>query len=454
MIKLWKLVWNAQREDRESGVAMVMAILITLVLVTLVASMTAFAMLGLDKGKDIQGITAASNAADSAISHALTLANSKKGQSGDGIEKHVGVTNAVVGDVAANEIDSINGDGQYQWRWYAERILNTKGDLAYDIYATGYQNSPSDTTARTFRVRLESTVVEQAIYGNDGFIYYEAPLSGMFTWGAFGTDSVVMKSGSGVKTYDAAKNIGYPTISSLDGEVATNGVMTLDDPLALKAPVFMKTGASLDPARCTGTGCTSRGYERLEYGMSLGTIAENVQKKCPANSNAYPDWKASDNSGMINDTSAPMCYNNIIFDQDTDVSPAYSTGRPAIMMAKGSITVKAGVEVNRQKWTSQGPLALRIYSHLGTDFIMERGTSANPTKMTGVVAGSSLNCNIGQNLTTPNPHGTTLYGSMACKTVIVEAGSEIWWDDQLVQVSHEGSPTSSTLWEIDRYEEL
>lgn len=453
MIKLWKLVWKAQREDRESGVAMVMAILITLVLVTLVASMTAFAMLGLDKGKDIQGITAASNAADTAISHALTLANSKKGQEGQGLEKHVGVNNAVYGQIEANEIDP-NGDGQYQWRWYAEQVIDAKANLAYDIYASGYQGSPTDPTARNFRVRLDSTVVESAKYGNNGMIYYTPTLAGVFAWGAFGSDSVTMKTGSSIKTYDAAKTIGYPTINKADWKVATNGVMNLDNPLGLKSALFLSTGATIDPTRCTGSGCFGRDMENLDYGMDLSTISDTIQTKCPANGNAYPDWRASVNGPVINDTASPMCYNNIIFDTDTTVSAAYSTGRPAIMMAKGNITVEPGVEVNRQIRTSQGPLALRIYSHLGTDFIMQRGTSANPTKMTAVVAGPSLNCNIGQNLTTPNPHGTALYGSMACKTAIVESGSEIWWDDQLEQVSHEGSPTSSKLWEIDLYEEL
>jgi hypothetical protein len=454
MINLWKTVWKAQRKDREEGVAMVMAILITLVLVTLVASMTAFAMMGLDKGKDVQGLTAASSAADNAISHALTLANSKKGQSGDGIEKHIGIANAVYGSIDANEIDPINGDGQYSWRWYAEQVIDAKANLVYDIYASGYQNSPDDISARNFRVRIDSTVVEKAEYTTSGTPFYVPTMAGVFAWGAFGSDSVIMKSNSNIKVYDAAKNIGYPSTSLRDGEIATNSVLTLNDPVGINTAVFLNTGATIDPTRCTGTGCTTHNLEKIEYGMSLSGISDTIQANCPLNSTAYTDWKASANAGKINDTVYPMCYNNIIFDQDTDVSLAYSTGRPAFMYAKGNITVEPGVEVNTQPTTSQGPLALRIYSQAGTDFIMKRGTTANPTKMTALVAGPSLNCNIGQNLTTPNPHGTALYGSMACKTSIIETGSEIWWDGQLAQVTHEGSPTSIKLWQINSYQEI
>lgn len=456
-MKLVKTIWEAQREERDSGVAMVMALLVTLVLVTLVASMTAFAIMGLDKGKDIQDITAASNAADTAVNHALSLANSATGQAGNGISEHVGISNAVYGSVEANEINPDTGDGQYLWRWYAERILDTKSNLTYDIYATGYQGSPDEETARTFKVRLESTVVEAAQYDVNGKAIYTPTAAGMFAWGAFGVLSVEMKASSGVKIYDSAKvTSGYPATGAGmgKGSIATDGVMALGANLTVENPMFMLVDGSIDRNRCSGASCNLFNFGKQSYGMDLKTASDQVSKDCPNSS--YPDWVASaaTNNGVIVDNTTKKCYGNIIFDIDTTVPLGFSSGRPAVMLAKGNIIVKPGVEVNRQVSTSQGPLSLRVYSQSGSNFTLERGTTANPTKFTGVVGGPTLTCNIGENKTTPNPHGTTLYGAMACNRAVIETGSEIWWDRQIDQVTHQGSPTSKELWDIDSYQEL
>lgn len=453
-MKLLKNIWETARQERESGVAMVMALLVTLVLVTLVASMTAFAVMGLDKGKDIQDITGASNAADNAINHAVSLANSAAGQSGNGIARHVGVTNAVYGSVEANEIDPKSGDGQWLWRWYAEQVLDTKANLVYDVYATGYHKDPNESGARTFKTRITSTVVEGAVYTPSGETLYTSTKAGVFAWGAFGNLSTEMKTSSGIKVYDSARvSSGYPSSSLSAGAIATNGLATLGTSLSLQNPLLMLSQpGALDPNRCSGTGCNGVNFSRQPYGMDIQSTGKEVSDNCPLSS--YPDWVASANSGVVADTVTAKCYNNIIFDVDTTVPLSFSSGRPAVMLAKGNITVKPGVEVNPQYSRTQGPLALRIYSQSGANFTMERGTTSNPTKMTAVVAGPTLVCNIGQNLTTPNPHGTVLYGSMACNRSVIETGSEIWWDKQIDQVTHKGSTTAKELWSIESYQEI
>lgn len=446
-------ILTSQKQGKENGIAMIVVLLMVVVLMGLVVAVTSFAIIGLEKGKDVQALTAGSNAADSAISHALSLANSKKGQSGNGLEQHIGVGKAVYGSVEANVNDPVSGDGQYLWRWYTERIAGDKEGLSYDIYATGYLNTPDDDTARSFKVRVTSTVVESASYMADGTPVYAATEAGMFGWGAFGLDSTDVKQDAKVQIYDSAKNISYPTTAIKKGTVSTNGTMSFGTGVSLDRPFFFGAGGtSFDTARCTGAFCTAGPVTTQSYSLSLKSAADIVKKACPLTS--YPNWVASANSGTVAYSASPKCYNNITFDVDTNVPLTYSSGAPAVMMAKGNITVNPGVEVNRQLSSSQGPLALRIYSQAGTSFVMERGTQADPTKMTAVVAGPALLCSVGKNVTYTVAHDTTLLGSMACRKSTIERGSTVWWDSQIDQVTAEGSSTAKKLWSISTYQEI
>lgn len=441
------------RAQREEGVAMIMAILIMVVLLSLVATMTAFALMGNDKGKDVQFLTGSQNAADSAISHAMMLANSNTGQvPGKGIDAHLGVGNAVYGKVSANEIDPDTGDGTYNWRWYAEKVVGGKDKMIYDIYVTGYSDTPNDDTARTYKVRVEAMVVESATYQGSGSPFYDPTKAGMFAWGVMGLSKVTVGNGTSIQMYDSSKNIGYPTTAvAKGGRVATNNIMDLGTDLKIHEYVFMEAPSPIDSTRCIKN-CNGLAVSRESYGISLATATSTVSEACPLSASSYSDWVASENNGMINYSTTPLCYRNLIFDVDTDVAANYTSARPAEMLVKGDITVAPGVEVNKQTTTYQGPLALRIYSQTGTSAKIEQGTNSNPTKFTGLITGETLNCTVGDITNTVD--ATVLYGAISCKNVVLGNNSRIWWDNQIDQVSSIGSPNSKKIWSISGYQEV
>ncbi|MBC9705835.1 MAG: hypothetical protein H9W81_12860 [Enterococcus sp.] len=440
------------RSQREEGVAMIMAILIMVVLLSLVATMTAFALMGVDKGKDVQFLTGSQNAADSAISHAMMVVNSTSGQvEGKGLDAHIGVANAVYGKVSANEIDPDSGDGAYNWRWYAEKIVGTKNNMSYDIVATGYSQTPDDDTARTYRVRVEAMVVESATYNGDIPLYFPTRV-GMFAWGVLGIEKVSVGTGSEIKMYDSSKNIGYPvTGTAVGGRFATNNIMELNPNVKAAEFVFLSGTGPIDNTRCTRN-CGDYPLMFESFGISLNTATTMAASACPLAASAYSDWVASAHSGVVSYSATPMCYRNIIFDVDTNLAANWTSARPAEMYAKGNITVKAGVEVNKQTKGFQGPLALRVYSQTGATGTLEQGTASNPTKFTGLIAGETMACSVG---TASNAlEATVLYGAISCKTVTLGSNSKVWWDNQIEQVTELGSPTSKKLWSIKGYQEV
>lgn len=440
------------RAQREEGVAMIMAILIMVVLLSLVATMTAFALMGADKGKDVQFLTGSQNAADSAISHALMVANSTEGQiAGKGIDSHLGVANAEYGKVSANEINPETGDGAYNWRWYAEKVVGGKENMIYDIYATGYSDTPTDDTARTYKVRVEAMVVESAKYNGDGIPFYDSTRVGMFAWGVLGLDKVTVGNGTKITMYDSSKNIGYPVTALEGGKVATNNIMDLGTSLSISEYIFTAAIGSIDSSRCVRN-CSLVSLSHEAYGVSLSTATSIAAEACPLAASSYGDWVASKNGGMIKYSATPLCYRNVIFDVDTDVAANYTSARPANVYVKGNITVDPGVEVNKQTKTYQGPLALRIYSQTGTTAKISQGAESNPTLFTGLIAGESLNCSVGDS--TNKAKATVIYGAISCKTVTLGQNTHVWWDNQIEQVSSVGSPDAKKIWSIAGYQEV
>lgn len=448
-----KEIMRNYRAQREDGVAMIMAILIMVILLSLVATMTAFALMGVDKGKDVQFLTGSQNAADSAISHAMTLANSTGGQvTNKGLDAHIGLANAVYGKVSANEIDPDTGDGSYNWRWYATKVVGAKNNMLYDIIATGYSDTPDDDTARTYRVQVEAMVVEEAFYVSSNSPYYRTTRAGLFAWGALGLDKVSVGNGTKVQLYDSSKNIGYPvTPIKSGGRIATNNIMDLGTGLTISEYVFMNSSEQIDSTRCTKN-CSGVILTRETFGVSLGTATKSAASACPLAASSYSDWVASANGGTVKYSSTPMCYRNIIFDVDTTVAANYTSARPAEMFAKGNITVKAGVEVNKQTKSYQGPLALRVYSQVGSTGTIEQGTAASPTKFTGLIAGETLSCAVGGS--TNVAEATILYGAISCKSVTLGTNVRIWWDNQIDQVTDIGSATAKKIWSISGYQEV
>lgn len=431
---------------------MILALLMMLMLLSLVATMTTMAMTGLSKGKATQDFTALSNAADSAVNNAIALSNNPG--SGQSISAHVGPANAVYGAIDA-DVTNPGGDGKYLWRWYVQAVPTKFSGLTYDLYATGYKNDPNEASARKIRVRLESLAVYSATYGALG-TSYQATQEGMFAWGALGLQSVELKGSGSIYSFDS-RAVFIPAGSSdntHNGRFATNGKLTYTGASAWDQMAFLLAGDKnpVDGTRCVGARCDDAHMNQYSYGIDLSHIQTVSQSKCP--NATYPDWVASQQGGMVNPLSQGQCFGNIIFDQNTTLSGNYSSGSPAVMYAKGNITVKAGVDVNLANVSGQGPLALRIYSQSGSTFNVEHGITSDPTRFMGMVGGAGLTCDMGSSSALTGTSLTKFYGSVACNAITVEDATEIWWDEQTIQVMGVSSPDATFVWSATTYEEL
>lgn len=458
------------RKEAESGVAMIIAVMVVLVMVAIITFMTAYAMRSIEKGTTVQNLNASLNAADTAVANMMSVANGSYNAKMTGskeLDKYLGPLNAVRGSFTANETDPENGDGKYGWEWYAEKQAGAATGTSYIVYATGYplkNVDPSNTEltearnlpdARTVKVTITSSTVEEIVYESDGSVNYVATTGGTFAYPVFANTTVDIGNNATINTYDSYSNLaGYPLASNKLGEPATNGNITVGSGTGVtKATMFRSTTGTAEQAlaRCSGAGCASLQVNMIRYGMLLNYSRQEALDACPKAS--YPDWVASANGGAIPKVSGPQCYNNIVFDVDTDIHASYTTGNPALVYAKGSVKVSPGVEVNRQRQASKGPLSLRIVSTGSTDFTMTKNTTANPTKFSGVIVGNGLNCDIGGS-SASGTHGTALYGSVACAKVNVRPGSSVYWDTQLDKTLGDGSATSQRIWTPIEYEEL
>lgn len=452
-----------QKRRDESGVAMIIAVLIVLIMVALITLMTSFALRGIEKGNTVQNLNASGNAADTAIANMMTLANSESNRNGSEMDKHLGGSNKVVGSYNANAIDPEAGDGSYQWSWYAEKSTNSSVGTSYEVTATGFQNNEDEIDARTIKVRIESTTVEDINYSSNGQVLYTATLGGSFSNPVFGSQYVDLKDNVKIRKYSSSSALGYPATANSkgDGNPATNNSFKIGSQIDMGNVEFYSSNPSDSEEtyinnRCTGVGCEGDAagdgivYNVYNYGVSLAQSRKQANNFCPGSD--YPDWVASENSGSVAYSTSPKCYNNITFDVDTSLPASWSTGNPAVMYAKGNVTVEKGVEVARQANTSQGPYSFQIIASGTTKFTMERGEPGNPTKMSGTVVGQNLDCNIGETPESSNSQ-TYFYGSMACNTVTVQPYAEVWWDDQLSKVLKEGSSSSKKIWAAVSYEE-
>lgn len=431
---------------------MIIALLLMLMLLSIVVTMTAMALTGLTKGKAAQDFTALSNAADSAVNNAMVLANNPG--VAQSISAHVGPANAVYGSVDA-DVTNPGGDGKYLWRWYAQSVPTKFAGLSYDVYATGYKNDPNEASARKLRVRVESLAAYSASYGPLGSTY-EATSDGMFAWGALGLNSAELKGSASLYSFDS-RAILVPS-SSLDNthnaRFATNGKLTYSAASIWDKMAFLQTGDAnpVDSTRCVGARCDKAYWNTYSYGINLDHIQDTSQAQCP--NATYPDWVASTRGTMVNPSTQGQCFGNIIFDQNTTLSGNYSSGNPAVMYAKGNVTVKAGVDVNIANVSGKGPLALRIYSRAGSTLNVERGITTDPTRFMGMVGGAGLNCDIGSASALTGTPLTKFYGSVACNNITVQDATELWWDEQTIQVMGVTAPDATFVWSATTYEEL
>lgn len=425
--------------SNEKGSALIFAVLLTVVVMAIATTVTALGLINLQKTVFTARYTYYALAADTAVSHALLAANSPDGT--NILRSSQGFSNAKYGSLD----EAYNGNQEIKWLWYTERISTSSATTKYYVIATGYSISPDEAGARTLRVTLTSVANMNAIYTPSSGIVYYPKANAVSQWGMMGSSSVNLNTGVTIRSYISDQ--GYnPTVSTTQSQIASNGTITVNNAENAVNKLNFLNYSPAAPNRCTGTTCNTYAQQNIAYSTNLQQLATAVAEACPLQT--YPVWKASENGGTL----APGCYNSVLFDTDTHISAAYTESNPALVYIKGDIIVEPGVTVNE----ARSPMALRIYSQGGSDAIFKQGSTSDPTKFYGFVAGSVLNCT--DQTTAATSVGTSVpslvfYGSMACDTINLGGGTLVWWDELSTEFAADTSNVRR-LWYTEAYEEL
>jgi hypothetical protein len=436
-----KIMSNAHKmrslkKNSESGSAMIFAIVLTIVTMSIVSLVVAVAMTSLQKTADVTRLTYYEMGAQSAMANALSVANSPNGTA---LLAAATPSNPVTGKLSA-----AYSDQGIKWSWSATRVNAAK----YYINAIGYRESSDEKLARTLRVTITPlTNVTGAYSTGTGKISYTARGDSTSQWGVMGSSSVTLNDGVKFKSYLSSNTLN-PSVSTNQSKVASNGNISLGGTSLEVDSLNILNYSSGSSARCTTTAakCAATTQVNTTYGTTLTDIGKKVRAECPAVAQTYPVWIASENSGVI----APGCYNTVVFDVDTKVNAFYTDTNPAKIYVKGNVIVGSGVNVN----TGKDPLAFRLYSEGGSSVTLNQGTATNPTRFYGVVFTSTAKCT--DATTSSNPLTNTnllyIYGNLVCDDVNLGAGTNVWWDELAGEITEDGYVTR--IWFATSVEEI
>lgn len=404
---------NRMRANEE-GNGLIFALLVLFVCISIAAIVAALALTNSASSKNLNGSLAYQAATDTALAHALQVANAPAPNGGyDVLYNHQGAAKAVTGTAPG-----ASSSYPVKWRWYSLRVASEGGAAnSWYIYADAYKSSPSEVSSRHVRELLDPLTSKSATVetvAGQQRIAYQANFGSAFQYGLSGVNGATINNAQ-LYSYDSTASL-TPSSSTGAAELATNQVLTLGDNTSLNA--FRQfNGATCTPAaNCPPTKRIAVRQERFNYNLNGVTLA--IAAACPQDAAAYPSWSSSSNATGSNPLRDGQCYNTVRF--DTNYPQLLNRTR---VYVKGDLNVDAGVQVNYQG----SPENLQIYSQAGSAATFNNGSATSPTYFNAVVAGAGLGCR--DTATNPtSPSTLFIYGSLACSTINFGPSSTIWID--------------------------
>ena len=439
----------AVKENQESGAAMIFAVilLIMLVSVSLFVASAATSQANVSKTQSVR--TALMTGSDNGIEWALSAINSNKPLNG--------VLPAINGMTATNPYVStsagapvtINGVKQIVWKVWTEKVVTGNNELSYYIYSKAYSLELGESRSITQRAIVESTAITktETTTGADGKISmtYRLDSIGALSQGIFTNNRMNVNGNSKVYAYNSLREGSYPTGTN-KSTVATNGFVQIaaaDMGIERIIGGLETASSGCFPANiCSAAGAPAVSYRDANLGFQTIPFKNDY---CPEDT--YPNWQASANSGTLLDnkdgtSDGIMCVGSLILDTNTIVSGAYTTTKPLTIIVHGSVSVSNGAKVN---W-GFSPQRLKV---IGVGGSLDIPRAGNPS-VSMLYASEGANCTIGAN----NGAGTaTYFGALACGNITLETGNKIFVDTATYAIAND--PAAGTkIWFKVYQEEL
>lgn len=414
--------------EKESGAALIFAILLLMLMlgVSIFVATTATTQSGAAKEQQLREtyIAAANDGIDYVIGKANTSTTFLESIRG---EAKAYTSTAIAGEYATEDV---------KWRVYSQQVASTGNDLAYYIYATGY-NAMGISKGITLRATIESTKASSGTYlteSGNTTISYGVSKDDAWGYGILGTEGITFSGTAKLYSYESGSKGYNPTGTSSAGVAAsTNKSVTLANTTSgLKTVVTGLPGVNQGCTPVSNCAGVETSYRNTN--IDIEKIATAVNAECP--NTTYPIWRASENGGNMNYASAEeQCWGGMIFDQNTTIAAQHTPRVPLKMYVKGNVEVKSGVTVNG----SGSPVRLHILSTGAT--LTMNGTKANFLYAAAQTGGGATTCNINSGI---------YFGGLACDRINLTGASKLYYDLTAKSVS----TTDGSIWSKLFVEEL
>lgn len=476
LIKLNRFI--RKERDKESGSAMIFAMMILMVMLLSVTLITSSSLSAYKNSSTLQVREVLKQAALAGIQNSMLRANNSLPSDYAGytslFEKYRCNTPNLssmeaklncFGDLSSNspgtEYNNANpvsdvAVGQFyatgysegldaSWRWFTQKLA-FNGQTAYYVYAIGYSTDPGVTETVVLQAEFSSIIVDAAGYqysdisGSKGIAMYRQDVLSPWQHGITGTESITV---SGNVYSDDSNIVLIPTGEFWNASsAATNGTITLNSATSGPAGISFAT----DGETSTCIGCETRTKTIRSYLLKYSPALFNggVETLCPQDKSNYVNAATWHNMGDVplagdlngtGDFGKVLCVGSLTINGSVDLPAIYDENSPLIVVVAGNVEITSGSNVNQTK----KPAALQIITTTGA--FEYDGSSASRANM--LVASTDGDCII---------KGGTFFGSVNCKNVDIQAGSTFYTDITAASVSP--SLNGVTIWTSRYYYEL
>lgn len=436
------------KRSAENGYSLMLAVLLMVIMLAVVASLTATVIAGTQKSGQTRDYTFNSLAADAALNDALLTANTETLTDGvTSLINHIGPENAKTGILSPHE----NPLSNINWMWYAVPTPSSAPYTDYQIYASGYRgNEPDAERSHHMTARLTSFPVTGAIADSGtGNPVYQLPSRALWSKGAVGVDALTLDGEGSVYSYNSASGTTPPAINSSTprSSIHTNGNVNFTGNYGGQASEVdfygFQTGDNFEE-RCLGN-CLlpTRGFAHFfdsanyDNDLSISRDTSNGGFEC----SSYPNWRSSSNGTVLNPSgnNRHLCFNDLTIDANTTIPTRFTTGAPLTVFVNGDLTFSPGMSLQNAGHldSSRGPLSLRLV--VSGDVDIPGHTTATTTLSGLVIATNGGVCTVG----TAN-RSAEVRGAIACSDLRVIGQGKIWVDSQSSLTEHEQGPTGSS----------
>lgn len=272
-----------------------------------------------------------------------------------------------------------------------------------------------------------------------------------FPLAAFGDRGVELKGSNGADSYNSATNqnkTGNGQIGS-NSNVNFNGASTTVDKVVLynNDAANNKCNVNGNSNACDNVTVIGPKLD-LASAANMKFIDDQIAACEAAAGGTLPSWTASKNGGKLVGTGQPMCFDNVVFDVDTEV-----VNGPVQLFVKRSVTFEKQKYINCTGCPTTRPVAanLQIFS-AGT---ADPNNAANDTQSVSIGnhawIGAAIYAPRAACLGNPSAAQADVYGALICGSIgRITSGNQGGWafhyDDALANLGTGG-------FQIGRYDE-